>query len=190
MRRSFAIAVPLIAALALYACAGAGARKFPVPSCTWVSTAAVSAAVGEPVRALPERWRTFHAPVLTCYYAERTPHVQLGNLPLVSIQFAELQFYHVVKGEQPVRGIGVCVNRSTCPQPGRPAWLFSATNQVTRARAPYVFTFISEERLFVQDGINAIAVGVQNPSGPLRVKNVTARLKSLARSLMQRFYWE
>src|SRR6202000_93962 len=99
------------------------AKRFPRPSCGWVSAAAVSRALGEPVRATGGGWTNKSAPMLTCSYDELTPTFQLEHVPILRIQYAENQYYRKVPGARPLRGVARCVvGAPLFPKRGVAAW--------------------------------------------------------------------
>ena len=88
--RSIVLLVLLSGALAPVAVAGGGG--IPVPSCGWAPAGLVSHSIGDSVKPLKPVWTTQIAPVLSCGYTERNPHLQLGNAAVVVVQFRELQW--------------------------------------------------------------------------------------------------
>jgi hypothetical protein len=178
--------VALVLAVSIGSGASAKARSFPVPRCSWVSSSKIQSTFGVNVRAGKGVWVTRIAPVLTCPYFERSPKLQLGNLPIALVQYRELQRF-TTKGFTPVKGLGSCVERSSCPQPHRPAWI-----KVIKSRtdpAPYGIPYVAGVELRVEDGLNAIVIVVANPDGPLPVRDEIAQAKKLARALLSRFHW-
>lgn len=200
MRKNAAIATGAVIA-ALVACANAGARPFPTPACGWVTATSVGRAIGEPVKSFGSRWSDVHAPILTCAYEELVPNLQLGYVPIVQIQYAENQFYKLAAGSVPVPGLGSCVRRSSCPRSGEAAWTLSTTRTLsvvgspttngtpTNPASPQIERFVGAQALFAQDGLNAVAIAVSTPNGPLQVRNETAALVHLIRGVLARFYW-
>ena len=185
--RSALAALVLTGALA--PAASAGGDGFPVPSCGWASARLVSSTIGDPVRAMKPAWRTQIAPVLTCGYVERSPRLQLGNVLLVVVQFREQQFLRPPKGAVSVSSLGSCVTRVSCPAPRRPAWLFALRSFGLPSASAYAVRFVKLEALEVEDGFNQITIVVDDPQGPLPVKDETRALERLAKKLLPRFYW-
>lgn len=124
--RRLAWILSALLALTLTVPAGAAAarhaRRFPVPTCRWAPTALIDKTLGIQVRALKPSWRTQIAPVLGCAYVERQPNLQFGNVPIVRIEFRELQRFRVPAGWTEVKGLGRCVVRSSCPRGGGSAY--------------------------------------------------------------------
>ncbi len=176
-----------VASLAAAGAASAAAQSFPVPSCGWASSSLLSRTFADPVGAGKPTWSTFAAPVLTCGYFERRPKLQIGNDPIVLLQYAELQRYRPRSGSTYVKGLGECLSSDTCPAPGRPAWLY--VQQSLSAAGPSGTQYISGVDLRVQDGLNAIELQVDNSEGPLTVPSEVAQVESLARLLLPKFYW-
>lgn len=176
-----AIGVPLSAIVP--APAGAGAKSFSVPKCSWATPKQVSKTLGESVRAKPGVWTTVTAPVLTCAYVERQPLLQAGSVPIFQIRFAETQRLKAHSKSKRVRKLGHCQG-SSCPAPGAAAWL-SVT--YTRKPAIYSFRYISGVDLRVQDGLNAIEIILATPDGPLPVSNAVSRIEDLMRRLLPKF---
>jgi hypothetical protein len=160
---------------------------FPVPSCAWAPARAVGKALGIRVRALPPVWSTHIAPILRCRFVETKPNLQANGQPIVSIEFRELQRFHVNSTDTFVRGLGTCVARSSCPRPGRPAWL--RVSQGISAPDPTSVPFDWGLLLGVEDGLNAIVVQIQNPNGPLPISGEPTAAEKLVRSLLPRFFW-
>lgn len=162
-------------------------RGFPIPSCRWAGPAAVSGALGVRVRALAPAWSTQRAPILRCRFVETKVHLQVRGRPIVSIEFRELQRFHLDASYRFVRGLGRCVARSSCPKPRRPAWLH--VSQSISAGTPYAMRFGSGLTLGVEDGLNSIVIQIQNPRGPLPIASEVGAAERLARSLLHRFFW-
>ncbi len=180
-----ALALALAGALVAPAPAAQAARSFPVPSCGWASAGFVSRTLGDGVRTLAPVWKTQLAPVLTCEYVERIPHLQVGDVPVAAVQFRELQRVRPPKGAVSVANLGSCVSATSCPTPGHPAWLVETQGVVAATAKPYA----RAEALEVQDGLDQITIIVDNPNGPFPVASETAALERLARALLPRFYW-
>ena len=187
--------VAALAVAAVIACAGTTAATasggFPVPTCGWVSTGQIKTFFGVRVRALNGVWRTSFAPVLTCRYLERRPKLQFGNVPIVAVQYRELQRFNPGPQAKPVKRLGSCVEHSSCPKPHQPAWII--TQQGTtgpKPNAPYGLPYVSGVTLGVEDGLNALVIQVANPDGPLPVKNEVAQVEALARKLLPKFRWK
>lgn len=176
----------LVVALGCAAPAGAARRHFPVPSCGWAKKAGIGKTFGLDIRALKGQWTTQIAPVLTCGFVEVHPNFQAPGAPIITIQFRELQRFQT-KGFTYVRGLGSCVEHSSCPRPHKAAW--QVVDQVNSS-PNYSFPFVAGVQLRVEDGLNAMVVQVTNPDGPLGISDEVGAAKALARRLLPRFYWK
>ena len=190
LRRRFVrrAVVVLGVAFVFAADATAAGHKFPVPTCKWTPTSLIGRTVGVSVRGLKGKWNTDVAPVLTCGFLESQPELQFGNVDLVTVQFRELQRFKPPKNWTFVKGLGSCVEHSSCPVPGKPAWLF--VNRELAQPPPYGHPFIDVLVLRVEDGLNSLTIAVDNPNGPLPVRNEVANIEGLARKLLPLFYWK
>ena len=195
-RGGAAITTLLVTALVAIGCgataSAAGGGGFPVPKCGWAPASLVQKTFGVNVRAIKGSWRTQIAPVLTCAYVERRPKLQFGFVPLVTVQYRELQHFRTT-GLTYVRGLGSCVARSSCPQPHKSAWILVAHSKLTPAYPIaypiYQIPYVSGVGLYVEDGLNALVIVVSNPDGPLPVKNEVGQVEQLARKLLPLFHW-
>lgn len=136
--------------------------------------------------------------MLTCRYLERDPTLQVAGVALAEIQYREQQFVRPPSGAVSVPGLGACIARISCPEPGKPAWLLTLTSgpapsgstATTAATSPSPTGFVKLEALEVEDGFNEITIVVDNPRGPVPVAGETAAIESLARQLLPKFHWE
>ncbi len=160
-----------------------------MPSCSWAPAKLVGESVGESVAALSPQWGTQIAPVLSCRYVERVPHVQVAGAPLVTIEFREQQMVRPPAGAVSLSHLGSCVSAVSCPARGHPAWLYTVTGFGTAAASPYAVKFSEVEALEVEDGVNQLTILVQSPDGPLPVAGESGALERLGRRLLPLFYW-
>lgn len=191
-------AMPLTAAHAARAASGGPSahtarkhrrrRRFPVPSCRWVPTSLIKSELGLSVRALAPQWTTDVAPVLTCSFVERSPQLQFGDVPIVTVQFRELQRFRVTAGSVFVPRLGSCVVHSSCPVAHKSA--FQLVGHATGGTPPYLSQFVSGIDLRAEDGLNFLRIVVDNPDGPLPVANEVAAAHKLARVLLPKFRWK
>jgi hypothetical protein len=178
-----------VLAAALAPAAAAGGRRFPAPSCGWVPAREIGGAIDDPVSALAPAWTTDIAPVLTCGYVERQPKLQLGNVPLVTVQFRDQQLVRPPKGAVGVSHLGSCMAGVSCRAKDQVAWVYSLAGYRAVSDSPYAARFVKLEALGVQDGLNQITIVVDNPDGPLALADETDALVRIARRLLPRFYW-
>ncbi len=186
-----AFALVAVAALILIGATGrpaAAAQSSPVPRCGWTPASSIDSTFGDRVRALPGVWATVIAPVLVCEYIERRPKLQFGDEPFVVVRYGEAQHFKVQRGFKAVRGIGRCVARSSCPEPGKPAWVYVAYSSAGGFGA-YAIRYVSGVVLRVEDGLNSIEIIVDNPDGPLTVADEVGRVEQLARRILPKFRW-
>lgn len=198
LRRQIILAIVATAAVfGLIAPSAGAARRFPVPNCGWVPDSLIWNTFHAAVRAQAPVWSTHIAPVLTCGFAEPQPMYAPSNVPLVTIQFRELQTYKPPANWTFVRGLGSCVEGSSCPAPHRAAYIRMVKVQEGGQPSPFagssppppMTSYVAGVGLKVEDGLNTITVLVQNPYGALPVKNEVATVEKLARKLLPRFYW-
>lgn len=192
-RRPQALAALAAVALAvglMPAAASAGAAtSFPVPTCGWASARLVSGYLHVSLRSPKSSWATKIAPVLSCAYTERRASRQKAGHALVTISFRELQYFkRIPTSWVAVRGVGSCLSRISCTTPGHPAYAFVRHGQT--GKSPYyVMPFVSGVALEAEDGLNCVTITIDNPRGPLPVRDELAQAKALVKRLLPRFYW-
>jgi hypothetical protein len=174
----------LVAALAFAAPASA---HFPVPRCGWVKPSLIHRDFRVQVKAHKPYWVTKLSPVLHCDYSERQPSLQTPGAPIVRVQFREIQRFKLSSGMVPVKGLGSCRARVSCPAHGghKAAWIL--TERVVSSLYP---TFTSGVLLAVEDGLNMFSIQVSNPGGPLPVASEKAAAIRMARELIPRFRYK
>jgi hypothetical protein len=170
--------------LALSAAAATARTSSPVPTCKWAPKSLIDKDLKVSVKAPKASFTVQYAPVLTCSYVETKSDFQAKGKPIVSIGFRESQHFIPPSAFTPVKGLGSCLARS-CPKPHKPAWI--DVTHATTGTAPYAMTYVSGVTLFVEDGLNCVTITVQNPNDALPVKDETAQVEKLARSLLPRF---
>jgi hypothetical protein len=183
--------------LGLTATATGAAGRFPVPRCGWVPPSLIDRTFHVNVRARAPVWTTQIAPVLTCALVERKARYAPRNINLVTIQFRELQRFKPPRGWTFVRGLGRCVEHSSCPAPHRAAYVdlirgVRSTKPYSISPypvGPYAVEYTAGVGLRVEDGLNSLTIFVTNLVGPLPLKNEVATVEKLARKLLPRFYW-
>ena len=177
-----------VLALALSLASAAGARGFPSPSCGWAKPSLVDRTFGLTVNARKPRWQVSIAPVLNCSYVERQPRLQFPGQPIVSIQFREVQRLKLTPGFLPVKGLGSCRVRVSCPiGQHQAAWIY-ASDTAFSGSPTGVFT--SGVLLSVEDGVNLLNLEVLNPNGALPVAHEQSAVIGLARKLLPRFRYK
>jgi hypothetical protein len=171
----------LVAALAFAAPASA---HFPVPHCGWVKPSLIRHDFGVQVKARKPYWVTKLSPVLHCNYSERQPSLQMPGAPIVRVQFREIQRFQLAPGMVPVKGLGSCRARVSCPAHAghKAAWILTQ-----KAVTSFMPAFTSGVLLAVEDGLNMFSIQVSNPGGPLPVASERAAAIRLARRLIPRF---
>lgn len=185
--RRVALAVAAIAVmLSLAGPAGAHRHHRPVPSCGWARASLIARTLGINVGAAKSHWRVNIAPVLTCSYYEVTPSLAPIGEPILTIAYAEVQRFKVPSTFTFVPHLGSCVERSSCPRPHKAGWLYT---QSTNTNSAFSNPYTSIMQLRVEDGLNALAMQVFTPNGPLPVPSERAAVLKLARKLLPRFYW-
>jgi hypothetical protein len=162
-------------------------RSFPVPSCKWTPTSLIDRTYHLRVRELRPVWVNQIAPVLACGWVERKPKLEQQGLPIVIVQFRELQRFPV-KGFTYVPHLGTCFNSrpATCPVPSKAAWVRTVP---ALGFGQYAEPFAAGIVLRVEDGLNMIEIETINQNGPLPVRNPVAATEVLARKLLRHFYW-
>lgn len=183
---------PVLLAMALLAAAltfaAQASAHFPVPRCGWVKPSLIHRTFGVQVRARKPYWVTKLSPVLHCNYSEQQPNLQVAGSPIVRIEFREIQRFKLAPGMVPVKGLGSCRRRVSCPAHSahQAAWIF--TSDSVSSLHPIQFT--SGVLLAVEDGLNMFSIEVRNPEGPLPVAREEAAAIRLARQLIPRFRYK
>lgn len=175
----------LVASLAIAAPASA---HFPVPRCGWVKPSLIQQDFGLQVKAKKAYWMTKLSPVLHCNYLERQMNLQAPGAPIVRIEFREIQRFKLAPGMVPVKGLGSCRKRVSCPTHGghQAAWIFTQISASSLYPQPYT----SQVLLAVETGLNMFSIQITNPGGPLAVPNEEAAAIHLARRLVKRFRYK
>jgi hypothetical protein len=175
-------AVTTIAASLAFA--APASAHFPVPRCGWAKPSLIAQTFGVQVYARKGYWRTKLSPILHCNYVEQQPNFQEGGVPIVRLVFREIQRFKVSPGMVPVKALGSCRIRVSCPSgQHQAAWVFSEDSASSLLPTPFMSTVV----LGVEDGLNMISIEVVNPFGPLPVANEQAAAIRLARRLVPRF---
>lgn len=186
-RRLHAVLLLISLLGATLAFAAPASAHFPVPRCGWVKPSLIHRTFGLHVKAHKPYWVTKLSPVLHCNFSERQSNLQTAGSPIVRIEFREIQRFQLAPGMVPVRGLGSCHKRVSCPSRSgnQAAWIL--TQNAVTSLTPQ---FTSGVLLAVQDGLNMFSIQVSNPYGPLPVAGEKAAAIRLARRLIPRFRYK
>ncbi len=175
------------AAMSLVFVGPASARHFPSPRCGWVKPSLIDRTFGLHVKAKKPHWTVKIAPILHCNYVERQSNLQVAGKPIVRIEFREVQRVKLAPGFLPVKGLGSCRVRVSCPAGHRQAaWIYTGYSATSASLTP----FTSGVALSVEDGLNMLSIEVLNPFGPLPVQSERAAAIHLAKKLLPRFRYK